>query len=484
MKKMKNKSFKLNMVLNGIKGLMGILFPLISFPYVSRVLGVENLGRFNFASSVVSYFILVANLGITPYAIRECAKVRESRKKADVFASDIFTINLISVLFSIAMLVITVFSVRKLSDYRTIITILAMQIPLNLIGVEWVFSAFEDYFYITIRSIFFQFLSLILLFAFVKNENSLIIYSIITVVSAAGVNILNWKLAKKYVRIRIDFSDRLKKHMKPILLLFAMTVAGTVYSSTDMTILGFMCDDTSVGLYSVSTKVYNVVKTVISSIVVVSIPRLSAILGEKNRSEFSNTVKEINNILMTFAIPAMVGLVMLRKDIILLIAGKEYLKAEISLLILSVSLFFALGSYFWGQAVLIPLGKDKYVFEITAVFAIVNFVLNIALIPFFQDAAAAFTTLIAEMGSFFAYNYKARKYVNETSEDNLIKKIVLGCDWVVICNRVLLFLFGDTIAYVISTVILSVVGYFLIEYYMSNSVVVDGVLNVIKKVRS
>ena len=84
MKKMKNKSFKLNMVLNGIKGLMGILFPLISFPYVSRVLGVENLGRFNFASSVVSYFILVANLGITPYAIRECAKVRESRKKAGI----------------------------------------------------------------------------------------------------------------------------------------------------------------------------------------------------------------------------------------------------------------------------------------------------------------------------------------------------------------------------------------------------------------
>ena len=479
---MKNTSYKLNMVLNAIKGLMGILFPLISFPYVSRILGVENLGKFNFSSSIISYFVLAANLGITPYAIRECAKARENRKKVDEFASDIFSINSISSLFSIVALVVTLLFVRKLNDYRTIIMILAMQIPLNLIGIEWVFSAFEDYFYITIRSIFFQFLSLILLFVFVRSENSLIVYSIITVMSAAGVNILNWNYARKYVNIHLRISADLKKHMKPILLLFAMTVAGTIYSSTDMTILGFMCDDVAVGLYSVSTKVYTVVKTVVSSIVVVSIPRLSAILGAKNKNEFSRTVKEINSILMTFAIPAMLGLVLLRKDVILLIAGKEYMKAEISLLILSVSLFFALGSYFWGQAVLIPLGKDKYVFEITAIFAFVNFVLNIILIPVFQESAAAFTTLIAEMGSYFAYRYKARQYVKTTSEDSILKKIALGCIWIVLCNRVLLFFLGDTFVYVCGTVVLSVIGYFLIEYCMKNNIVTDVVENLLKKV--
>lgn len=478
---MKNKSYKLNMVLNAVKGLMGILFPLISFPYVSRVLGVENLGKFNFASSIVSYYVLAANLGIIPYAIRECAKVRGDRKKVDEFASDIFTINLISALFSIAFLFVTLLSVRKLYDYRTIIMILSLQMPLNLIGVEWIFSAFEDYYYITIRSILFQFLSLILLFVFVKSENSLIAYSLITVVSAAGVNILNWNYAKRYASIRIKISNCLKRHVKPILLLFAMTVAGTIYSSTDMTILGFICDDYAVGLYSVSTKVYTVVKTVVSSIVVVSIPRLSAILGENDKNKFSTTVNEINNILMTFAIPAMLGLVLLRKDIILLIAGKEYLKAETSLLILSVSLFFALGSYFWGQAVLIPLGKDKYVFEVTAVFAFVNFVLNITLIPFFQDSAAAFTTLLAEMGSFLLYRYKSKQFVESMKNDSILKKIVLGCAWIVICNRILLLVLGDTTVYVIGTVIFSVVGYFLIEYCVKNSVVVDVVNNVLKK---
>lgn len=476
------KSYKFNMILNAVKGLMGILFPLISFPYVSRVLGVENLGKFNFANSIVSYFILAANLGIIPYAIRECAKVRENRKKVDELASDIFTVNLISALLSVFLLIITGLCVRKLDDYRAIIIILAMQIPLNLIGVEWVFSAFEDFFYITIRSILCQFMSLILLLVFVKNENSLISYSVITVVSAAGVNILNWNYAKKYADIHIRISDDLKKHTKPILLLFAMTVAGTIYSSTDMTILGFMCDDIIVGWYSVSTKVYAVVKTVVSSIIVVSIPRLSAILGEKNKEKFSTTVQEINNILMTFVMPAMVGIVLLRKDLILLIAGEEYVNAETSLLILSVSLFFALGSYFWGQAVLIPLGKDKFVFEVTAVFAVVNFTLNILMIPVFQESAAAFTTLIAEMGSFFAYKYKAKQYVEEIKDTSIIKKIVMGCTWIVICNRVILFLLGDTIVYVMGTIALSVAGYFLIEYLMKNSVIVDTVSNVMKKI--
>ena len=191
------------MLLSALKGLMSAVFPLISFPYISRVLGVENLGKYNFASTFVLYFVLVANLGITPYAIRECAIVRNEREKVDELASDIFTINVVSAFSAVIVMLFILFGTEKLQPYRLTIIILALQIPLNLIGVEWLFSAFEDYYYITIRSVAVQFLSIVMLFCFVRSENSLVIYSIITVISSAGASVLNWYNAKKYCNILI-----------------------------------------------------------------------------------------------------------------------------------------------------------------------------------------------------------------------------------------------------------------------------------------
>lgn len=127
------------MLLSALKGLMSAVFPLISFPYISRVLGVENLGKYNFASTFVLYFVLVANLGITPYAIRECAIVRNEREKVDELASDIFTINVVSAFSAVIVMLFILFGTEKLQPYRLTIIILALQIPLNLIGVEWLF---------------------------------------------------------------------------------------------------------------------------------------------------------------------------------------------------------------------------------------------------------------------------------------------------------------------------------------------------------
>lgn len=463
------------MLLSALKGLMSAVFPLISFPYISRVLGVENLGKYNFASTFVLYFVLVANLGITPYAIRECAIVRNEREKVDELASDIFTINVVSAFSAVIVMLFILFGTEKLQPYRLTIIILALQIPLNLIGVEWLFSAFEDYYYITIRSVAVQFLSIVMLFCFVRSENSLVTYSIITVISSAGASVLNWYNAKKYCNIRLKKVYRLKKHLKSIFILFAMTVAGTIYSSTDITILGVICGDTSVGLYSVSTKIYLVVKTVISSIVLVSIPRLSSIVGTKDDKNFSETAGEIYSILLTFAIPAMIGLILLRKNIVAILAGLEYTQAQSSLLILAVSLLFALGSYFWGQSVLIPLGKEKYVFCVTAIFALLNFALNIILIPRYHENAAAFTTLLAEAGSFAMFKLKAHQYMAKSSEHHNLGKIIVGTVWIIICNYSFLRIFGNSIIYICGTIITSVVGYFLIEYFLKNEVVSDAI---------
>ena len=144
-KTVKKKSLEINMILNAIKGIMRIIFPLITFPYVSKVLGVEGVGKYNFASSMVGYFIMFAGLGISTYAIREGAKIRENKQKSNQFISEIFSINLFSTLISYLLLAVLLCVWPVLQNYTILILILSIQIGFTTIGVEWIYSIFEDY---------------------------------------------------------------------------------------------------------------------------------------------------------------------------------------------------------------------------------------------------------------------------------------------------------------------------------------------------
>ena len=165
----KQKSLKLNMVLNAVKGILGVIFPLISFPYVSRILGEERLGQYSFAASVVSYFILLAGLGIGTYAIREGAALREDPAGLEELASELFSINVLSTVISYVLLLACVLMVPKLYAYRVLISIFSAEIFFKTMGLEWIYSVFEDYAFITIRSIVFYVVSLILLFLLVRT---------------------------------------------------------------------------------------------------------------------------------------------------------------------------------------------------------------------------------------------------------------------------------------------------------------------------
>ena len=224
----KNKTIKVNMILNAIKGLMSIFIPLISFPYVSKVLGVDNIGRYNFANSIISYFVLFAGLGINTYAIREGARLREKENEFRQFANEMFSINILSTIMSYVLFALLLIIVAKFQEYKTLLIILSLQIIFKTIGIEWIYSIYEDYAYITLRSIVFQVISLILLFVLVRDENSVNMYAAITVISAVGSNVLNYFHAKKYCKVGFGWKIDWEKHLKPIMVLFAMSVTVTI----------------------------------------------------------------------------------------------------------------------------------------------------------------------------------------------------------------------------------------------------------------
>lgn len=482
METINQKSLKLNMVLNAIKGLMAIIFPLISFPYVSRVLGVETLGKYNFAISIISYFILLSGLGINTYAIREGARCRDDKEKLNKFANQVFSINIIATIISYILLFILLIVVSKFHEYTTLLIILSLQIMFKTIGIEWLYSAYEDYVYITVRSIIFQLLSLILLFACVHSTNDIYIYAIISVLSSVGSNILNFINSRKYCKISVTKNINLKKHIKPILILFATTITISIYVNSDITILGFMTNDYHVGIYSVSTKIYSIIKSLLASIVIVSIPRFSSLVAQNKISKLKKIAEDVYKTLLTFVTPAIVGIIVLRKEIVLIISDDTYLAATSSLVWLSIAMFVCLGAYFWGQAMLVPLKQEKKVLKITIISAIVNIVLNMILIPFFKENAAAVTTIIAETIAFIYCKYETKKIIKLNSFSKIFIKTILGSTLIFIIDFIVRKNVTNVIILSTSVVILSIIFYIILEIILQNEIILKYLEEIKKKI--
>lgn len=152
---MKQHNLKLNAILNTIKTLFGIIFPLITFPYVSRVLMPENIGKVNFGSSFVSYFSLIASLGISTYAIRECSAKRNNKNELSETASQIFSINICTTVIAYVLMFLTLLFFRKFDSYRTLIIVQSTTILFTTLGCDWLNSAMEDFAFITLRTIYY-----------------------------------------------------------------------------------------------------------------------------------------------------------------------------------------------------------------------------------------------------------------------------------------------------------------------------------------
>lgn len=468
---MKKKSLKLNAFLNGFRSLLGLLFPLITFPYVSRILSVDGIGKYNFSNSVVSYFLLIAGLGINTYAIREGAKFRNERNKISNFINEVFTINVASGLVSYFLLFICLFLFAKLQSYLVCILIYSIQIGFSVIGMEWLFNIYEDFAYITVRSMIFQIISLILLFIFVRNSGDYLNYAAITVFSSVGSNILNFIRVKKKFDVRIVFHFKLKKHLIPILILFASNIASLIYINSDVTILGLLKNNYVVGIYSVSSRIYTIIKTVLSSVLLVTIPRLAMLYGKNEMIKYKKLLINVVNALVIIILPAMIGLVMLSKQVILIIAGDHFLRSIISLRILAVAYIFAIFAWILSDCVLIPAKKEKYVLVSTIISAIINIIFNIIFIPYLSENAAALSTVISEFVIFSVNYYYARNIVHNVfiSRKLFINvcSSLLGCIGIVIScmivNKFIHSLVFNTILSILSSFFIYIIILLLLK---------------------
>lgn len=471
---MRKKSLGLNALFNGIRTVLNMLFPLITFPYVTRVLSVESLGKYDFALSVNNYFLLLASLGISTYAVREGAKLRSNKIEFDRFASEVFSVNLISTACSYLLLILCIVLIPKFHNYNIVIMVFSIEIIFTTLGTEWVYSIFEEYGYITLRSIVFKVFSIILLITLVKDCDDYVVYAGITVFANVGSNILNFIRAKRYCSLKFIFNENTKKHLKPIMVIFASTAATTIYINSDITMLGFMTSDYVVGIYSVASKVYRIVKQMLSAILIVSIPRLAMLMGQKRMNEYKNTLTKIFNVLVLLILPAVVGLFMMSKEIIILISGSAYVQATGALRLISIALIFCIFGWLYNQCVLIPAKKEKIVLIATLNSAVANIVINFVLIPLWEENAAAVSTIVAEAIMMLVCVYHGKKIVAlEKGVAKNVFTVIIGCVVIcLICCGVKYMNLGIVLTLIIA-VGASIVGYGITLLLLKNEIVLD-----------
>ena len=471
---MKYTSLKRNALLNMMKQTCSVVFPIVTFPYVSRTLGASAYGQYSFSNSIANYFILLAALGISTYAVREGAKIRNNRELINDFVSEIFTINVISSILSLFLMVLSVFLFTKLRDYRLLICIQGLQIVLATIGIDWVNTIYEDYIYLTLRYIVFQVIGVFLIFLFVKSPADVFKYTLILVFVSGGGNILNVFYVKRYVRVKLSqLNSGLIRHIKPIFILFADSVAVTLYVNSDITMLGIWYSDDVVGIYSLASKLYNVIKMALNAVVVVATPRVAAVSAQ-NLEENKNLLSKIFSAVMCIAFPASMGLMCIGKSVISLVGGTTYASGGLALSILAVSIVFAIMGAFFTSCVLIVCNQESKCLLATSVSAIINVSLNVILGPRYGIIGAAFTTVLSETLSCFMKLYFAKRNIDGNFfNDKDLKAVLVGSGLVVLSCIALDNIKSMVLIKIIVQIVISMIVYAATLIVMQFSLIPD-----------
>lgn len=441
---------------------LNIGFPLLTFPYVTRILSPQGLGIYDFNKSITSYFILIAGLGIYQYAVREGSKKKNNLEQFQKFCNEIFSINIISTIISYILLIFFIILFSKTNDNSYLLFIFSVQLIFNVLSVEWLFVISEDFKYITIRSFIVQLVSLILLFIFVRTKNDYIIYAMITVFSMGVSSIFNIIHSSSIVKLQFIIKiNEFKKHMKPIFILFFNNIAGVIYLSSDTTIIGLISGSYYVGLYSTAVKIYTIVKQITNTVLMTTIPRL-AFLSERNHDEYAKLLNKVFEMMFLLITPSIIGMIMLRKQIVLIIAGDEYIASVTSLTILSVCLLFAVGSAFFVHGILLINNREHIILKITLVSASINIILNVLLVPSFRENGAAFSTLVSEILITIWGLISSRDIFKIKLNIRIIYSVLIGCLLIFLVCKVVFLITSSIFIQVTLSVILSTLSYFIV----------------------
>lgn len=478
---MKVKSVKLNFILNTIRIFLGAFFILLTTPYITRVLGAENLGKVDYVNSVISYFILFTALGIPSYGIREIARTRDNVHERTKTVIELGIILVVTTVIGYIILFFLLNNISSFKELKTLILIMSTWILFNNIGFEWFYQGIENQIYITIRFIVVRVIVIILMFLFIKNPNDYLKYGIIIVLMNSGSNILNLINIRKYLsfnNIKCN-SLNLFKHLKSVLIIFTASLSTSIYLQLDVVMLGNV-NEKIVAYYTVPNKLIRLVLVLITALGTVLVPRISNCIKNNDKENYQKYVNYSLKYILMISVPSVIGIFLLADNIILIMAGKEFIQSILTMRILVFILFIVGLAYFLGFQVLYPHGLEKYYTYSVTTAAIINFVFNYIMIPKYYQNGAAVGTIIAELTGVIMMLYFTRNYLKEIEFYNLknlkyfLSAVIMGIFILIIKS----LNFSNIMTVLISVLFGSFI-YFIILLLLKEDIVILG-FNILK----
>ncbi len=390
---MKQKSIGKNYIYNLTLTALNLAFPLITASYLSYVLGAENIGKVNYATSIISWFIIMASFGIPRYGIRAIARSRDSKQNLSKTFWNLMIIQGVLSLISIAIYVFIILKVGQFESELQLHLLMVLMLLLNAFSLDWFYQGIEEYGYITMRSILFKIVSIILIFLLIKNKDDYILYALINIIGVSLNNVLNFIHSRRFIDRRIYQLD-VWYYIKELKVYFVTTVVIAIYGTLDQLFIGTISPQ-ELAYYVRSKALLGIGTSITNSVITVLIPR-SAYLMENNYKEYKRIIQQSINYIYLLGFPCVVGIFVLAEDAMILLGGSEFIPATGSLRIICVLIVVtAIGTWQVNQ-ILLPYKKEKLALNIQMVAAIFSIILNIILIPKYSYIGAAITWTLTE----------------------------------------------------------------------------------------
>lgn len=404
-------SVKTNFVWSTILTVAGYVFPFITFPYVTRVLGVENIGSTNFSSSVISYFCVFAMMGMSLVGVREIAKVNKSDRSelSKVFGS-LFALNIITTFIAVVVLLILIQIVPSFKSHSILLYIGIGQLLCGSLLIEWLYKGLEDFRYVTMRSIAIRCLYVIAVFVFVRKQNDYILYFALTTLLTVINSFINLFHARKYIKFQLDFSY-VKEYIKPYVIFGVYMILTNMYGSFNTIFLGVNCGDIEVGYYTTATKLYVIIISVFTSFTSVMMPRMSSLIADGKEKEFKDMTSKSVDFLFLFCFPLIIIIEVFSPQIIQIIAGPGYEGSILPIRLLMPLILIVGYEQIIVIQMLMPLGKDNVILINSGIGAIVSLILNIVLVPVLASVGSSIVWLCCELAVAFSSQYFVKKYI-------------------------------------------------------------------------
>ena len=480
---MKKSVFK-NAIFKFLLNIFNLVVPIIVGPYVLRKLGPDLMGVINYSQAIFAYFFIFASFGVYQYGLREISKVRNDKNKLKSVFTSLFFITVISnIVITLIYYIYIRITVTTTSMYIVSI-ILTFNFISNIFYTEWVNEALESYDFITIKTIIIRIIYVVVLLLIVKSSKDYGIYVLLTVLSTFFNNIVSYFYVKRY--IKFDFKNiKIKKHIKPMLLVVILSNANVLYTQLDKVMLGEYVSKSSVAFYTMAQNISYMINAVLLSLIHVSIPRLSHYIGNGQKNKYISLLNKISRMYLFLLFPASIGMIILSKEIVLIYGGEQYASAYQLLMLFSVYIITIAYDTIFSNQIMYINGFEKEQVRIVFFGGFINLILNMLILNLgiFNENYSVITTIFANIICVISQYIFIKKRIkldyNIFSFDKS-KYLILSLIFIPVTLLIKMLNYNMFI-YIILVIVVNATIYFSILYFTKDDIFLEGLNKLLKK---